>query len=59
MNWGSPVITNALLLALLLATLYRAPLQRLEHKVKRGFKRLGAAIGKRIKTWREHRRRRQ
>ena len=59
MNWGSPVITNALLLALLLVTLYRAPLQRLEHKVKRGCKRLGTAISTRVRLWREHRRRRQ
>lgn len=57
MIWGSPIITNALLLALLLATLYRAPLQRLGHKTKRGCKRAGAAIGKRIKLWRERRRR--
>ena len=60
MSWlESPIVTNALLLALLLVTLYRAPLQRLEHKVKRGCKRLGTAIGTRVRLWREHRRRRQ
>ena len=57
MIWGSLIITNALLLALLIVTLYRAPLQRIAHKTKRGIKRAGAAIDKRIKLWRERRRR--